>query len=265
VRTALSSRGSILLSDLPHGARQIVIPAAVLDAGAAGLERCSLVRGCMLDHVFVFARCDGPQAERLISLGFVEGSRNMHPGQGTANRRFFFKNAMLELIWVRDEREARSSPIAATGLWERSRFRETGASPFGICLRSADQTAGLTRAFEDGWRYCPPYLPAGLAIPVARTASLAEPMLFAMPHRPSAPSSQPSEPVDHANGLREITAVRVTLAAGTVVSAPLREIERLGIATFVHGREALMELSFDGALAGKLADLRPDLPLVLRW
>jgi hypothetical protein len=33
----------------------------------------------------------------------TEGTPNIHPGQGTANRRFFFRNAMLELLWVNDE------------------------------------------------------------------------------------------------------------------------------------------------------------------
>jgi hypothetical protein len=42
-------------------------------------------------------------------------------------------------------------------------------------------------------------------------------------------------------------------------------VERLGIATFVAGREPMMALSFDGGSRGESADLRPDLPLVLAW
>src|SRR4051794_24412182 len=93
-----------------------------------------------LDHLFLFASVEAPEADRLMSLGLTEGSGNVHPGQGTANRRFFFRNAMLELLWVSDEREVRSEPIAPTRLWERSQSHRTGASPFGICLRSTDGT-----------------------------------------------------------------------------------------------------------------------------
>ncbi|MGH8238896.1 MAG: hypothetical protein ACREXP_18010 [Steroidobacteraceae bacterium] len=49
-----------------------------------------------VDHVFVSASVGAPEGDRLLDLGLVEGSPNRHPGQGTANRRFFFANAMLE-------------------------------------------------------------------------------------------------------------------------------------------------------------------------
>src|SRR5438552_2189888 len=78
-----------------------------------------------------------PAADRLVALGLSEGSGNVHQGQGTANRRFFFRNAMVELIWVSDEREAQSDLVAPLRLWERARYRQTGAAPFGLCLRPA--------------------------------------------------------------------------------------------------------------------------------
>ena len=94
--------------------------------------------------------------DRLVELGFREGSPNVHPGQGTRNRRFFFDNAMLELIWVENPDEAGSSLIAPTRLWERSRASETGASPFGLCLRQTRADEPLPFAT---WPYQPPYLP----------------------------------------------------------------------------------------------------------
>jgi hypothetical protein len=200
-----------------------------------------------------------------VSLGLTEGSSNVHPGQGTANRRFFFRNAMLELLWVGDEREARSEPIAPTWLWERSRWRQTGASPFGICLRGTD---GTTRALPfETWSYRPPYLPAGMEIPVARAASPAEPMMFAIPfgRRPDAVPPQRREPIEHPIGVREITSVRVTLARGGGLTPPLHAAEQLGIARFIRDTEHLMDLSFDEASRGESADFRPELPLVLRW
>ena len=41
-----------------------------------------------LDHIFVFTSAGAPEAESLIELGFEEGPGNVHPGQGTSNRRF---------------------------------------------------------------------------------------------------------------------------------------------------------------------------------
>jgi hypothetical protein len=216
-----------------------------------------------LDHLFILAKLDAPVAEQLIALGLTEGSRNIHPGQGTANRRFFFGNAMLELLWVQDEQEARSGPIAPTRLWERSRHPQTGASPFGICLRATVAATSLPFAT---WSYGPPYLPPGLEIPVAKTPP-AEPMLFSIPFggRPDAYPPERREPLDHRLGVREITALRVTLPGLDALSAPLRAVERLGIARFIPGDEPLIEISLDHAPRGRTADLRPELPLVLRW
>jgi hypothetical protein len=66
-----------------------------------------------LDHLFICTKVGAAKAERLIALGLVEGSSSTHPGQSTANRRFFFRNAMLELLWVHNQEEARSEAIWA--------------------------------------------------------------------------------------------------------------------------------------------------------
>ncbi len=61
-----------------------------------------------LEHLFVCAAPGAPEADALVQLGLREGPPNTHPGQATANRRFFFFNAMVEFLWVNDLREAQS-------------------------------------------------------------------------------------------------------------------------------------------------------------
>ena len=51
-----------------------------------------------LDHLFVCTARGAPEAERLVQFRLREGPPNQHPGQGTANRRFAFANAMIELV-----------------------------------------------------------------------------------------------------------------------------------------------------------------------
>ena len=142
-----------------------------------------------LDHMFVCTACGAPEAELLAALGLLEGTPNTHPGQGTANRRFYFRNAMLELVWVRDEDEAQSPLVAPTNLWERWRYSETGFSPFGICLRpvAPDDAPQNALPFET-WPCRPPYLPPGMHIAIATGTSEVEPLLFAAPisRRPDA-------------------------------------------------------------------------------
>jgi Glyoxalase-like domain len=82
-----------------------------------------------LDHAFIACAAGAPEADALLRLGFVEGSSNTHPGQGTANRRFFFDNFMLELLWISDPAEAQSERTRRTRLWERCEQRDVGANP----------------------------------------------------------------------------------------------------------------------------------------
>ena len=63
-----------------------------------------------LDHVFILVEPEAQVADRLLESGFQEGPRTTHPGQGTANRRFYFANGMLEFIWVSDAHEANTGP-----------------------------------------------------------------------------------------------------------------------------------------------------------
>jgi hypothetical protein len=53
-----------------------------------------------IDHVLVMADLIAPQATILTEFGLTEGPPNVHCGHGTACRRFFFRNAMLELLRV---------------------------------------------------------------------------------------------------------------------------------------------------------------------
>ena len=109
-----------------------------------------------LDHVFILTDMEAPGADKLVEFGLIEGSPNVHPGQGTANRRFFFKNVMLELLWVTDKEESRASDLSV--LCDRA--HPPIASPFGICLRPVD-TPPEAPPFS-GWHYTPSYLPAPL-------------------------------------------------------------------------------------------------------
>jgi hypothetical protein len=218
-----------------------------------------------LDHLFVLTEPGAPVADRLVALGLVEGARNEHPGMGTANRRFFFQNKMLELLFVVNEAEARSEPIEPARVWERSRWRETGASPFGLCLR---QTGGPGEALPfETWAFKPPFVGPDRDLPAAVGTADWEPFVFVTSTTipPSAYPADRRQPLEHQAGLGELTELRVTLPGADEFSAPLRTLERLGIASFQHGAEQLAELTFDAGRRGRSTDLRPDLPVVLRW
>ncbi|HET9446760.1 MAG TPA: hypothetical protein VFO35_10900 [Steroidobacteraceae bacterium] len=219
-----------------------------------------------VDHVFVSVSVGAPEGDRLVDLGLLEGSSNRHPGQGTANRRFFFANAMLELIWVENELEAQSEvePARRLHLWERWANRDRGACPFGVCLRPTQGESQI--APFPSWEYRPSYAPVGM--PVATNSTLdIEPLVFYIPtHRrmDTAPADR-REPYEHTVPIRELTSVRIFSPGTTTPSSALLAALRTGAFSFHHAPRALLELGFDGEHRGERADLRPELPLVLLW
>jgi hypothetical protein len=207
-----------------------------------------------LDHIFVCVSRGAPEAEDLAQFGLIEGPSNVHPGQGTANRRFFFKNAMLELLWVEDPSEAQNELTVPTKLWDRWSSRLNGAtSPFGIVVRPAKQE-GITPPFV-AWEYKPDYFPAGICLYIS-DAGIDEPMWVFTPFLRRRGMQIP----EHPNGIREITAL------GLTSPTPLRSraAEALPILTVESGPTHLLTIEFDHQIRSESTDLRPRLPLVLK-
>lgn len=217
------------------------------------------------DHLFICTDVGAEDSDRLVSLGFVEGTSSQHPGQGTANRRFFFHNAMVEFLWVHDPTEAQSEAIRRTRLWERWNDRRR-VCPFGICLRPS-KGSGDAVAFSS-WEYHPPYLPAPLSIAVGNNSEvLSEPMLFQIPFgkRPDQTPPEKVQPLEHPIGLREITRVEVISPVATHPSPEFQAVLDTQQVKLSTGEDYCIELGFDGEAQGRLADFRPALPLIIYW
>lgn len=96
-----------------------------------------------LDHVFCFVEPAGDWAERAASAGFVLDDGIAHPGQGTRNRRLWFADAYVELVWLDRPDDAATNPL---------RF-DRRTCPFGIGV------AGALADKSAFWAYHPPYAP----------------------------------------------------------------------------------------------------------
>ena len=220
-----------------------------------------------LDHIFICCSVGAPEADRLVHFGIAEGEPNTHPGQGTANRRFFFHNAFLELVWVSDSLEAQSPLVRRTGLWERWSRRGSSASPFGICCRHVPGE-GNEIPFST-WEYRPPYLPAPLVIQMGTNSeTVNEPLLFyvSFGRRPDQADASRQQPLEHSAGLRSITRVRICQPQREPVSPELHAVaQSCDWLRFGSASEYLMEIGFDGESCGRSADFRPVLPLVFHW
>ena len=209
-----------------------------------------------LDHVFILTDPGASQADRLLDLGLPEGSPNHHPGQGTANRRFFFSNAMLEFLYIRDLDEAKDGP--ASGLNLAQRLAEPGASPFGLVVR--DNSASSTIPFP-GWPYFPGYLQSGVYIHVGENSeALDEPLCCFLPEYAKSTLTQPValEPFSI------VTSVRIGIPAAELSSTlnALNEMEQISIRS---DSQHSMEIIFGHGVNERKTDFRPELPLIIYW
>ena len=215
----------------------------------------------VIDHVFICTASDAPAAEKLIHFGLKEGTPNRHPGQGTACRRFFFHNFMLELLWVVDPNEAQTEHT--TRLWDRWSARAHASSPFGVILRP--KSPSRSKVPFPSRIYQPKSMP-DLTLHIASNTQLTDPMwcYAEAGRRPDEASGERRQPLNHRVGLRELTGLRLCsppVDRSSVTSA----MARAGIISWQAGEHHLLELEFDGNQNGNLTSFEPDLPLIIRW
>jgi hypothetical protein len=210
----------------------------------------------ILDHFLILTGEGAPEAELLTEIGLVEGPRNVHPGQGTANRRFFFRNAMLELAYVRDQAEALSGSGRHLRIAER--LRSAQASPFGVMLRATDSVS--EQKFH-GWPYFADYLGPDLYFLIGDNSDvLEEPLCVLMPANMPLPAVK--RPPTHPFEL--VTELRIGVPVGTA-SNTLNAVGNVDGVTVELKTPHHMEIVFNAYRAGCLRDFRPSLPLTILW
>jgi glyoxalase-like protein len=216
-----------------------------------------------LDHVFICP--ENPQAaERELSdFGLQFSRRGIHRGQGTANACAFFDNAYLELLWRHNDDELQSEVVAPVGLWQRVRWRETGASPFGVAFRPENSKVPV-----ETWPYEAPFLPAGANIPIVTPRfRWREPLTFIslVSQEPATLPSERRPPLDHRGERHRLTAVTLYCPEPFEASVGFTALCGLGLLAFKTAGKHHLELEFDGAKCGERHDFRPTLPMSLQW
>lgn len=219
-----------------------------------------------LDHVFVCAPDATRARQALADFGLQFGARHVHRGQGTASVAACFDNAYLELIEQQDDAELRSDVVSSVNLWERVHWRDTGASPMGLALRT---TGAPSPPLEFAtWPYPAPFLPVGAAIPVVTArGALREPLLFISTHS-QAPALWPEElrpPLEHRGRRRRVTGLRLSLPDGEDMPRGLLIARDLGLVELIRSERHHLDLEWDGGREGERQDFHPTIPLTIRW
>ncbi len=218
-----------------------------------------------IDHIYICTETKAPAGNLLVEFGIEEGSSNIHPGQGTANRRFYFHNLMLELLWVENIEEVQSELTKPMRLFERYLLDKNAISPFGIGFRPTTEKDEIAPFLS--WDYHPIYLPDFLKIQVADNTPLSEPMYFYLSFttRQDKISIDKREPMEHKVPLKEVTSVKIYVNQDIDLSDSACIVNQLHNLSIEKSKEHLIELEFDNGTLNQSRDFRPDLPLVFKW
>ena len=220
-----------------------------------------------LDHVWIAVSRNAPERKALERAGFViSPDVNRHDGQGTASITAEFRNAFLELIWVDP-----AVPVApglervAAKFGLRADWRASGWSPIGIGLRWLGPAQPLP---VPSFAVTADWLPAGSSIVMLTPRDdTASPSLFISPAALSDPAEQAIRAArfHHPNGVHRVTAIRLLAPAKYQPIGAIAFLKDAGLLRTGTAEQWTMELTFDGGSQGKSGDLRPELPLVIRF
>ena len=221
-----------------------------------------------LDHVWIVVLPGAHEREALEKAGFtISKEVNHHDGQGTASVTVEFQSSYLELIWP-DPGVSVDPGLekAAEKFRNRMMWHSTGWCPIGPGFRWT--TPADVPLPVPTWTITAPWLTQGTEIEMLTPSDdTNSPSLFVSPRQLTDPAEQAgrSAQYPHAIGVTRITGVRL-LSPGNY--KPIRALAYLTTQTqlsLAKGDEWLLELTFDGGKQKLSKDLRPDLPLVIRY
>lgn len=209
-----------------------------------------------LHHFFILTDKPDALAGEIAGIGLVEGIPNDHPGQGTANRRFFLPNSTIEILYLRDADEASNG--RASGMHFVARESDPDASPFGLIV--AADTESETPPFP-GWRYYPEYFGNGPFFHVGDNSDLlAEPLCVCMPPG----LARPEIPVEQQNPTWIMTELRIGVSV-IEPTPPLEAISNCKGISLRLGEPHRIEIVFNENKAGQAKNLSPDFPVIIQW
>jgi hypothetical protein len=154
-----------------------------------------------IDHIFIFTDDNGKVADELVDFGLTEGSNRIHVGQGTTNRKFYFDNFFLEILWVHNVNEITSDKTKPMGLWQRAENKTNRFSPFGLCIINSEDSETV---FRNAFKYQPDYFPQGMEIDIIKNDDQTDlPWTFRLPFKGQ--KKHENEPTIHKNGISVLT------------------------------------------------------------
>lgn len=233
-----------------------------------------------IDHINIWVKNPQIAKEKLEQIGFTgvpDSLCQIHKGQGTSGRYFYFLNGYLELIFVYDEEEFKTNGEKNKELdfMERSNSPENGFLPFSIALKMEDYNKEQI-PFEIV-EYSQEWMGESNQIYVAKNSKIKkeEPSLFVIYPEIQYDIFDSKDDLSkipeeysiwrefykHKNGAEKISKVKIYTSKLDSTSETIKMLKELKEVELVVGEEYLMELYFDDQKKNEIYDMRPEIPL----
>lgn len=220
------------------------------------------------DHVWIAVFPDARERDALEKAGFLISKETVHQeGQGTASITVEFQNAYLELIWP-DSGVSVDPGLekAAASYRLRMMWHTSGWCPFGLAFRWSSPTDSALPV--PSHTVSLPWLPNGAGLQVLTPKDdLKSPLLFVSPRELTDPEVQAGRAAQypHPIGVGRVTAIRLVSPQEYKPIPALAYLTTQTQLTLGKGDQWLLEITFDGGKQKLSKDLRPELPLVIRY
>lgn len=220
-----------------------------------------------IDHISIFDLDNLSSVFFLQNLGFYCSEQVIERRlQGTVSTVFFFENMYLELVHLSDRNMAKNFEVErGINILTRADWRQTGASPFGIGLRSRPTLTPPKSNIRN--------------IEVANhnnfstenIALIEEPLCFSIPNNLALTTWLDPLNINHQQltshplGIKKLTNANLTISSNEKLTNVVAVLEDNNVFTIKKGSSPLLELQFDRAARGEIIDVRPVLPMIISY
>ena len=212
------------------------------------------------DHIWLFVQAGAPERAAFEKAGFVVDPQvSRHDGQGTASVSVEFDDGYIELMWLDTSvNVVPEAQRAVEKFRQRTAWRTSGWSPFGINLSPTTPGDIPTLPFPT-WDINMPWMDGSFIRILTARDDTASPSVSIHPKA----THQPADP--HPNGTKRISHVRIVAPPGYKPVPAMLYAQQIGAIELGTGNEWLAEITLDGGRKRVTRDLRPDLPLVIKY
>ena len=239
-----------------------------------------------IHHLFAFSSVGRLLVPFLRELGLNCSEPQSDRTQGIVSTLIFFENVYLELFWLEEKSYPTQLKMATEfNFIARANWLKTGASPFGFSLCELTDNGDLSSSTVEVRKEIrttdrSPLSESLLRFPPEKLARLEEPICqvisddIATRDRLNRVLAFPEHIVTQSLDLRKLTHVKLRVRsdklfdhdlADHTLTTPLDNLAAQNILDLEHSKSPLLELTFDDGNQARCLDLRPLIPIALKY